>query len=115
MRSEKGDRTGPSGMGPGTGRALGFCYGYDTPGYVKGRGRGMGRGSGFGRGMGMGRGRGAVAGRGDGFTGYGAGPGYPDMPVINKEDEIRMLKSQIEAITSTQKSIEKRLEELGKE
>ncbi|NJK86808.1 MAG: DUF5320 domain-containing protein [Bacteroidales bacterium] len=30
-----GDRTGPLGQGSRTGRSLGFCSGYDTPGYEK--------------------------------------------------------------------------------
>ncbi|MCK4695414.1 MAG: DUF5320 domain-containing protein, partial [Candidatus Cloacimonetes bacterium] len=56
----RGDRTGPSGMGPMTGRAAGYCAGYDVPGFanpVGGRGRfgrGMGQGYGFGRGYGRG-------------------------------------------------------------
>lgn len=29
-----GDRTGPQGMGPRTGRGAGFCAGYDMPGYM---------------------------------------------------------------------------------
>lgn len=40
-----GDRTGPDGMGPMTGRGLGFCAGYAAPGALTG---GRGRG-GFGR------------------------------------------------------------------
>jgi hypothetical protein len=57
----RGDRTGPNGMGPMTGRAAGYCAGYETPGFanpVAGRGMGMGRGqfAGFGGGRG-GRGR----------------------------------------------------------
>lgn len=28
-----GDRTGPAGMGPMTGRRMGFCTGYDHPGF----------------------------------------------------------------------------------
>jgi len=65
----RGDRTGPNGMGPMTGRAAGFCSGYDRPGYMNaagGRGnfgRGFGRGSGYGQGFGYGRG----FGRGRGF------------------------------------------------
>ncbi len=58
-----GDRTGPLGQGPKTGRGLGFCAGYDSPGYTKGtpagRGYGFGRGwfgRGWGRGLGFGRG-----------------------------------------------------------
>ena len=30
----RGDRTGPAGMGPMTGRATGYCAGYYTPGYM---------------------------------------------------------------------------------
>ena len=58
-----GDRTGPLGLGPKTGRGLGFCSGYDIPGYMNpgprlGLGWGRGRGwrwwcrwfGGFGRG-----------------------------------------------------------------
>jgi hypothetical protein len=30
----RGDRTGPGGMGPMTGRGAGYCAGYDVPGYV---------------------------------------------------------------------------------
>ncbi len=29
-----GDRTGPWGMGPRTGRGAGFCSGYRTPGFM---------------------------------------------------------------------------------
>jgi len=42
----RGDRTGPEGRGPRTGRALGFCNGYNFPGYMNqrfGRGQGLGR------------------------------------------------------------------------
>jgi len=55
----RGDRTGPWGAGPMTGRAAGYCAGYSVPGYanpVGGYGRGRGRG--FGRGWGRGFGRG---------------------------------------------------------
>jgi len=56
-----GDRTGPWGAGPMTGRAAGICAGYDTPGYMNpafGRGYGRGGGRGYGRGFGVGGGRG---------------------------------------------------------
>ena len=49
-----GDRTGPMGMGPMTGRAAGYCVGSPTPGFMNApggrgfRGRGFG-GGGFGR------------------------------------------------------------------
>ena len=66
----RGDRTGPNGMGPMTGRAAGFCSGYDRPGYMNaagGRGNfGRGYGRGFGPGQGLGYGRGLGRGRGFG-------------------------------------------------
>ncbi len=47
----RGDRTGPMGQGPRSGRGLGFCNGYDVAGFqngstgqVRGFGGGMGRG-----------------------------------------------------------------------
>lgn len=112
-----GDRTGPAGMGPRTGRAFGYCSGFDTPGYHKGAGGGFGRGMGNGRGMGRGMGRGR------GFRAAGWGPGYnypqhagrwPDMPEMNEEEEISMLKSEMDSLERTRKAIEKRLGELGK-
>jgi len=30
----RGDQTGPAGMGPMTGRAAGYCAGYNAPGYM---------------------------------------------------------------------------------
>ncbi len=52
-----GDRTGPLGLGPLTGRGLGFCAGFPYPGYMNlGWGFGWGRGFGRGRGFGFGRG-----------------------------------------------------------
>ena len=52
-----GDGTGPAGKGPKTGRGLGFCAGYDSPGYTKSGGRG-------------GRGRGRKLKRDRGFYGH---------------------------------------------
>ena len=42
----RGDGTGPMGMGPMTGRGMGYCTGYAMPVY-KNAGFGMGRGRGF--------------------------------------------------------------------
>lgn len=58
-----GDRTGPMGQGPMSGRTLGFCAGYNSPGYTKVFGGGIGRGFGFGRWMGRVRGFGFARGR----------------------------------------------------
>jgi len=52
-----GDRTGPMGRGPMTGRADGLCAVYPNPRYITpGYGQGFGRGRGVGRGF-WGRGR----------------------------------------------------------
>ncbi len=49
-----GDRTGPVGAGPMTGRRLGFCVGNDEPGAFYNRGYGFGRGAGMGYRHGLG-------------------------------------------------------------
>ena len=106
-------------MGPRTGRAFGYCSGFDTPGYVKGAGGGYGRGMGSGRGMGrgtgrgMGRGRGKHAGMGYNYAQNNVNWPYPHE--MTKEEEVSMLKSEIDSIERTRKAIEKRLGELGKE
>ena len=43
----RGDRTGPAGMGPMTGRAAGYCAGYSTPGYMNPYGGRVSRGAPF--------------------------------------------------------------------
>ncbi len=109
----QGDRTGPMGQGSRTGRALGFCSGYDTPGYTKGFGGGMGRGYGFGRSRGRGMGYGRSRNFGSAFTGFFQG--LPWTQSTSKEDEVKMLKAQAESLKRSQKDIEKRLSELEKE
>ncbi|MFA5578562.1 MAG: DUF5320 domain-containing protein [Methanothrix sp.] len=51
-----GDGTGPAGYGPRTGRGMGYCSGFDAPGYARlgyGRPFGAGRGGRRGRGGGI--------------------------------------------------------------
>jgi hypothetical protein len=82
-----GDRTGPWGMGPRTGRGFGYCSGFQAPGFMLsgpglGFGRGFGSRRGFGRGMGFGRGRGFCRpwfGGAYGYPYYGGMP-YPSYP-----------------------------------
>jgi len=122
----RGDRTGPAGFGPMTGRALGYCAGYSVPGYANPIG---GR---FGMGMGMGYGVGW--GRGFGFRHryYATGlpywarsiPGweYPPVPypqevypyegALNPKQEMDMLKEQAKSLTNALKDTEKRMESL---
>ncbi|MCD6496631.1 MAG: DUF5320 domain-containing protein [Candidatus Aenigmarchaeota archaeon] len=98
-----GDRTGPNGAGPRTGRGLGYCSGYNSPGYTKGvpmGGRGFGRG-GFGRGAGFGRG------------GWFEPAPYSYRPPT-REQEIADLKAEKEAMQRELEDIEKRLKELEK-
>ncbi|MBN1975124.1 MAG: DUF5320 domain-containing protein [Sedimentisphaerales bacterium] len=110
-----GDRTGPAGMGPMTGRAAGFCAGLGVPGYANsGGGRGF-----WGRGRGMGRGRGfgwARAGYGwPAWSGdvnpyaYGASP---IAPKISVQQELDALKGQSEYLEDALDGIRKRIEEL---
>ncbi len=106
-----GDHTGPTGQGPGTGRVLGMCSGYNAPGYAKGFGRNMGRGFGFNRGRGMGRNRGRYFGADLTESNYVPIWNQP----ISKNDEIKMLKTRAELLKQSQNDIEKRLSELEKE
>ncbi|MCF8360692.1 MAG: DUF5320 domain-containing protein [Prolixibacteraceae bacterium] len=109
----RGDKSGPMGQGPMTGRGLGYCAGYDSPGYTKGFGGGMGRGRGFGGGIGRGGGMGR--GRFFGNMGWGNYPNQGINPTYSRDDEIRNLKAQAESLKQTQNDIERRLKELGKE
>ena len=125
-----GDRTGPMGMGPMTGRAAGYCAGYDAPGYgnpVPGRGFGLGWGRGWGGG-GRGWRRGFYATGLPGWLRFGYGPAggqpmygtpytpYPPYaPEVTKEQEMEALKGQAEFFKQALDDISKRLEELGKE
>ena len=94
----RGDRTGPNGAGPMTGRGLGYCAGYDEPGFTAG-GRGLGLGRGYGRGYGR-----RMNGYGPGY-GRAYSPAYPDVTEKTLlENEIRVLKDQMTAL-------EKRLSE----
>jgi len=130
-----GDRTGPGGMGPMTGRGAGFCAGYPTPGYANpmgGRGYGFGFGRGWGRGGGWGRRNWYHA---TGLTGWQrAGYGYPQAvpypaaapayptayqnpyaPALGKDQELDMLKSQAEYLDDQLSGINKRIGELEAE
>ncbi|MDA3816773.1 MAG: DUF5320 domain-containing protein [Prolixibacteraceae bacterium] len=100
----RGDKTGPMGQGPMTGKSLGYCAGYDSPGFTRGFGGGRGQGRGFGGG---GRGRGMAYGRGFGFN-----AGYTNAPQANSNDEVLNLKAQAESLKKAQEEIERRLKDL---
>jgi len=97
----RGDRTGPNGMGQRTGRGMGYCNGYNSPGYANpsyGRGMGYGRGTGYGYGRGFG-------GRRFTFT----EPNYQE-PKYTAKDEINELKSEKDEIEKRIKQLEKQEE-----
>ena len=76
----RGDRTGPAGMGPMTGRAAGYCAGYNAPGAAD-QGTGMGYGRGGGRGMAWRRGRGGGGYAVPAYPPQAAAYGWPAAPV----------------------------------
>jgi len=112
-----GDRTGPAGLGPMTGRAAGYCAGYSVPGYmnpVPGRGFfGRGRGGGFGRGGGRGWGRGYFAGGFPGSGYYGA-PVYPYAPELKPEEEANLLKEDAKVLKQQLKELQGYIDTLEK-
>jgi len=118
-----GDRTGPAGMGPMTGRAAGYCAGYGVPGYMNPVG-----GRGFGA-WGAGRGgwgrrnwfyatgvpgwqRAAV-----GMPAWGAPPAYAPpayaaAPAMTRQQELDALRGQAEYLEDALDGIRKRMAEL---
>lgn len=121
-----GDRTGPMGAGPMTGRAAGFCAGSSNqghmspagrPGWGPGQGYGWGRSGGWG-GCGMGRRRGRGQGRGGGvglgWGGPNAGgyPGHFGGLAPSREDELDMLKQQASQMEAVLDDIRKRMDDL---
>lgn len=100
------DGTGPRGMGPMTGRGLGYCA---VPGAA--RGFGVGRGGWFRRPFGaFGWGRGAGIGR----VGYGWGgwDAPPSVPPRTKEQELEALRQQARLIEEDLEGIRQRIDEL---
>jgi len=101
-----GDQTGPLGLGPMTGRGLGYCVRYNTPGYANPRPRGFGRGFGWRR--------------------WGFVPiertipiqniaVYPTQPQqLTKEQEITMLENDAKVVEAEQKALNQELEEIKK-
>ncbi len=103
----RGDRTGPWGEGPRTGRMLGYCAGNDHPGYMvppPNMGRGYGRRF---------RGGGGFGWRGGAGFPHGAGRFYQgDYADVSEktliENEIRVLKDQLAALEEQLKKTEEK-------
>jgi len=131
-----GDRTGPAGMGPMTGRAAGYCAGYGIPGFmnpIPGRGYGYG---GWGRGGGYGHRNWYYATGAPGWVRAGAGyPAFGQVPAYGaaygtpygtpygapygqaptSQQELDALKGQAEYLEDALDGIRKRMEELESE
>ena len=106
-----GDRTGPFGLGPKTGRGLGLCSGSYVPGYMN---------PGPGLGLGWGRGRG-WRGWCKWFGGFGRGwrckwfRRIPFFGGVSFGDEAELLRQEAEILKKNLEAIEKRLSEIEKE
>lgn len=117
-----GDRSGPEGLGPMTGRGAGLCAGFAVGGYANqafrfGFGRGLGGGRNF-RGGGFGRGR---RGRWSWPDAYRTpdrrvlGSFSENVPVqapAHRESNKQLLENQLEALQSQMASIQAQLAEL---
>ncbi|MDY6933132.1 MAG: DUF5320 domain-containing protein [Spirochaetota bacterium] len=118
-----GDGTGPVGFGPMTGRAAGYCAGYNMPGYANPVGaRGFG-GRGYFGGGGRGRGyRNMFYATGlPGWMRFGYAPNYGGAspfvgvnPPVSKEDEAGFLREQANYFQRALDDINNRLDELEK-
>lgn len=114
-----GNRMGPAGMGPRTGRGMGYCAGYSTPGYMNPGGGNWGGGY-------WGAGRGAWGGRGyrnwfyatgqPGWAraGYPAGA-YPVPAPMSEEEEAQALSDQEKWLEDQLKDVRSRMKKSGKE
>jgi hypothetical protein len=102
----RGDRTGPWGAGPMTGRGAGWCAGYDRPGFANPAPRlGLGWGC---RGGGRGWRNMYYA---TGLPGW-ARAGYGAWPAPTADQELTSLKAQAGWLAGQLDAINKRIEEL---
>ncbi len=117
-----GDRTGPLGLGPRSGRGTGYCAGNGAPGYMNsvpffGYGYGRGQGAGFGQSNGRGfRGRCLRRPFSGGYQ-YSAQqyipvPNYTYNNQPDPQDEKAYLSSEAKILKDQLSQIEKRLSEL---
>lgn len=113
----RGDRTGPWGFGPMTGRGAGYCAGYPTPGYANpapgrswfGRGR---RWSGFGGWRNWYRATG-LPGWARAQRGLPAW-GIPYFPELTPEEEKTLLEEQANFLKQQLEAVKNRLANLSK-
>lgn len=98
----QGDRTGPAGAGPMTGRGMGYCAGFSVPGFMNPEfGAGFRRGRGFRR----------------GFRRMQFMQPVQRVPVaqpveLTKAEEKKILDAELQDAKADMQEIEKRLKEL---
>ena len=99
----RGDRTGPYGAGPMSGRAAGYCAGYSVPGYMYPRRGYRGYGRGWGRGYGRGWGRGY----------YAYPPTYPQVvQPPTPEQEVTDLENYHKDLVAEKTDLEKEINDI---
>jgi len=118
----RGDRTGPMGFGPMTGRGAGYCAGFNMPGFMNPMG---GRGV-WGRGSWGGGGRGwrhwfyatglpGWARAGAGWPAWGAAP-YPSVAPVSaaeaEQAEVEALKAQVQHYEKALEAMRQRIQKL---
>ena len=114
-----GDGTGPLGLGPKTGRAMGYCVGYPVPGFMN-PGFEFGRGfrrfwrRGFGRGFGWRRWRFVPTAPTQPHQIWEPVRVQPQEYQPTKEQEMQILEAESKAIEQEQKALEQELEEIKK-
>ncbi len=105
-----GDRTGPAGAGPVTGRGMGYCTGFAMPGYARG-GPGMGRGRGFRRSYCMTGWPGWARFGGTFPQGFAPYPYQGTAPAVNEKEvllnQADFLQKQLDQVQARLKSLEK--------
>ncbi|MQL50892.1 hypothetical protein GFC01_01090 [Desulfofundulus thermobenzoicus] len=106
----RGDGTGPWGMGPLTGRGMGYCAGFNMPGYANPGGWWRPR---WGGARGMGR-RGRFGGRGWWWGGAYTPAVYQPYPPANPDPqrEKGLLESQISHLESMLAGLKQRLTQI---
>ncbi len=115
-----GDKTGPLGLGPMTGRGMGYCGGSAAPGYVApigGRGWGGGRGGGHGGerryGRRYGRGRHAASHPDQALGTWIPADGVsPRDPPPDVEHEMRVLSARAERLEGMLSGLRRRIARL---
>ncbi|MFC2151050.1 DUF5320 domain-containing protein [Bacteroidota bacterium] len=98
----RGDKTGPGGLGPMTGRRMGYCAGNDNPGFNNNSKFGFGLGKGF---------RGGQV-RRKGQHGFGRNQIHSENQEISATDQKSVIENEIEILKQQLSFLEKELEKL---